>query len=87
MFAQAYLQTHGSPSGLAAAIGKPDWAVERLIRQARSVPSGIAAGWLGALHDADRKLKTGEISDADGLRLTVLRAAAEVTEARKQASR
>jgi hypothetical protein len=28
-------------------------------------------------------LKTGEISDADGLRLTMLRAAAEVTAARQ----
>jgi DNA polymerase-3 subunit delta len=83
VFAQAYLQTHGSPSGLAGALGKPDWVVERLIRQARSVPPGIAAGWLGALHDADRKLKTGEISDTDGLRLTVLRAAAEVTAVRR----
>jgi DNA polymerase-3 subunit delta len=84
VFAQAYLQTHGSGSGLAAEIGKPDWAAERLVRQARSVPPSIAAGWLGALHDADRKLKTGEISDTDGLRLTVLRAAADVTEARQQ---
>lgn len=83
VLAQAYLQTHGSASGLAAELGKPDWIAERLVRQARTVPQVIVAGWLKALHDADRKLKTGEISDADGLRLTMLRAAAEVTAARK----
>jgi DNA polymerase III subunit delta len=82
VLAQAYIQTHGSASGLAAELGKPDWAVERLVRQARSVPAGLAAGWLGALHDADRKLKTGEISDTDGLRLAVLGAAADLTAAR-----
>ena len=42
----------------------------------------MAARWLGALHDADRKLKTGEISDTEGVRLAVLRAAADLTEAR-----
>jgi DNA polymerase-3 subunit delta len=83
VLAQAYLQSHGSASGLAAELGKPDWIADRLVRQARSVPQAIAAGWLRALHDADRKLKTGEISDADGLRLTMLRAAAEVTAARQ----
>jgi DNA polymerase-3 subunit delta len=83
VLAQAYLQSHGSASGLAAELGKPDWIADRLVRQARSVPQAIAAGWLKALHDADRKLKTGEISDADGLRLTMLRAAAEVTAARQ----
>jgi DNA polymerase-3 subunit delta len=82
LLAQAYLQTHGSASGLASQLGKPDWVVERLVRQARQVPAAIAAKWLGALHDADRKLKTGEISDTDGVRLTVLRAAADLTEAR-----
>jgi DNA polymerase-3 subunit delta len=87
VLAQAYLQTHGSSAGLASAIGKPDWAADRLVRQARSAPPGVVAGWLGALHDADRKLKTGEISDTDGLRLTVLRAAAEVKAARKQPRR
>jgi DNA polymerase-3 subunit delta len=79
---QAYLQTHGSASGLASAIGKPDWMVERLVRHARLVQAPMAARWLGALHDADRKLKTGEISDTDGVRLAVLRAAADLTEAR-----
>jgi DNA polymerase-3 subunit delta len=82
LLTQAYLQDHGSSSGLAAELGKPDWAVERLIRHARAAPPGLAAGWLEALHDADRKLKTGEISDTEGLRLTVLRAAAELTAAR-----
>ncbi len=82
LLVQAYLQTHGSASGLAAAIGKPDWMVERLVRQARLVPAPVAAGWLGALHDADRKLKIGEISDTDGVRLAVLRAAADLTAAR-----
>lgn len=83
LLAQAYIQTHGSASGLASELGKPDWAVDRLLRQARSVPAELAAGWLQALHDADRKLKTGEISDTDGLRLAVLGAAADLTAARK----
>jgi DNA polymerase-3 subunit delta len=76
---QAYVKTHGSSSGLAAAIGKPDWQVERLARQARSVSPALVAGWLAALHDVDRKLKAGEIAETDGLRLAVLRAASEVT--------
>jgi len=79
---QAYLQTHGSAAGLASAIGKPDWMIERLVRHARLVPAPTAARWLGALHDADRKLKIGEISDTEGVRLAVLRAAADLTEAR-----
>jgi DNA polymerase III subunit delta len=82
VLAQAYVQAHGSSAGLAAALGKPDWQVDRLTRQARSVSPAIAAGWLAALHDVDRKLKTGEISETDGLRLAVLRAAAEVTAGR-----
>jgi hypothetical protein len=56
--------------------------VERLVRQARQVPAPVAARWVGALHDADRKLKIGEISDTDGVRLVVLRAAADLTAAR-----
>ncbi len=79
VLAQAYLQQHGSGAGLAAALGKPDWQADRLSRQARSVSATLVAGWLAALHDVDRKLKTGEISETDGLRLAVLRAAAEVT--------
>jgi DNA polymerase III subunit delta len=79
VMAQAYFQGHGSRSGLAAALGKPDWMADRLSRQAASVSQEVATGWLGTLHDVDRKLKTGEIADADGLRLAVLRAAAEVT--------
>ena len=82
VLAQAHIQTHGSASGLASELGKPDWAVERLVRQARAVPSPRRR-WLGTLHDADRKLKTGEISDTDGLRLAVLGAAADLTAARK----
>jgi hypothetical protein len=35
----------------------------------------------------DRKLKTGEISETDGLRLAVLRAAAEVTAERGKSRR
>ncbi len=76
---QAYVQRHGSGAGLAAALGKPDWQADRLSRQARSVSPALAAGWLAALHDVDRKLKTGEIAETDGLRLAVLRAAAELT--------
>ena len=79
VLAQAYLRQHGSGAGLAAALGKPDWQADRLSRQARSVSPTLVAGWLAALHDVDRKLKTGEISETDGLRLAVLRAAAEVT--------
>ena len=87
VLAQAYLQQHGSGAGLAAALGKPDWQADRLSRQARSVSAPLVAGWLAAFHDLDRKLKTGEISDTDGLRLAVLRAAAEVTAERGQRRR
>ncbi|MFI5287048.1 MAG: DNA polymerase III subunit delta [Candidatus Dormibacteria bacterium] len=87
VMAQAYVKTHGSSSGLGAALGKPDWQVDRLARQARSVSPAVVAGWLAALHDVDRKLKTGEIAEADGLRLAVLRAAAEVTAERGQRHR
>ncbi|HVC41951.1 MAG TPA: DNA polymerase III subunit delta [Candidatus Saccharimonadales bacterium] len=87
LLAQAYVQTHGSSAGLAAALGKPDWQADRLSRQARGVSPAIAAGWLAALHDVDRKLKTGEIAEADGLRLAVLRAAAEVTAERGKRGR
>ena len=79
VLAQAYVQRHGSTAGLAAALGKPDWQADRLSRQARSVSPALAARWLAALHDVDRKLKSGEIAETDGLRLAVLRAAAEVT--------
>jgi DNA polymerase III delta subunit len=84
---QAYVQSHGSGAGLAAALGKPDWQADRLSRQARSVSPALAAGWLAALHDVDRKLKSGEIAETDGLRLAVLRAAAEVTAERGQRRR
>jgi hypothetical protein len=39
------------------------------------------------LHDVDRKLKTGEIAETDGLRLAVLRAAADLTAERGQPRR
>jgi DNA polymerase-3 subunit delta len=84
---QAYVQGHGSASGLAAALGKPDWQADRLSRQARTVSPALAARWLTALHDVDRKLKTGEIAENDGLRLAVLRAAAELTAERGQRRR
>jgi DNA polymerase-3 subunit delta len=84
VLAQAYVQAHGSSAGLAAALGKPDWQADRLSRQTRSVSPAIAAGWLAALHDVDRKLKSGEIAETDGLRLVVLRAAADVTAERAQ---
>jgi DNA polymerase III subunit delta len=82
VLAQAHLRTHGSTSGLAAALGVPEWRADRLSRQARAVPAALPAGWLDALHDVDRKVKTGEIGESDGLRLVVLRAAAELTAAR-----
>ena len=82
VLAQAHLRTHGSTSGLAAALGVPEWRADRLSRQARAVPASLPAGWLDALHDVDRKVKTGDIAESDGLRLVVLRAAAELTSAR-----
>jgi DNA polymerase-3 subunit delta len=87
LLAQAYLQAHGSGSGLAAALGKPDWQADRLSRQARSVSSATTAGWLAALHDVDRKLKAGELAETDGLRIAVLRAAAAVTAERSGSRR
>jgi len=87
VLAQAHLQTHGSASGLAAALGAPEWRADRLSRQARSVPSALPASWLDALHDLDRKVKVGEIAEADGLRLVLLRAAAQLTAARERQRR
>jgi hypothetical protein len=52
------------------------------VRQARSVPAAVVAGWLRELHEADRRVKLGELGDQDVLRLFGLRAAAAVTAAR-----
>ena len=78
LMAQAYLHTHGSGAGLAAELRLPDWRADRLARQARAVPAALVAGWLRELHDVDRRIKAGELGDADGLRLLSLRAADQV---------
>jgi DNA polymerase-3 subunit delta len=78
LMAQAYLHTHGSGAGLAAELRVPDWRADRLARQARAVPAALVAAWLRELHDLDRRIKAGELGDADGLRLLALRAAGQV---------
>lgn len=82
MLAQAHLHLRGSAAGLAAELRMPDWRAERLVRQARLVPPAVVAGWLRALHEADRRVKAGEIGDVDALRLVGMRAAAQVGAAR-----
>ena len=78
LMAQAYLHDHVGTGGLAAELGVPDWRADRLARQARAVPAALVAGWLRELHDIDRRVKIGEIGDADGLRQLALRAAGQV---------
>ncbi|MBV9100528.1 MAG: DNA polymerase III subunit delta [Candidatus Dormibacteraeota bacterium] len=82
MLAQSHIHLKGSPAGLAATLRIPEWRAERLARQAPRVTPAVAAGWLHALHEADRRIKAGEIGDADALRLIGLRAAGEVTASR-----
>jgi DNA polymerase III delta subunit len=79
---QAHLAMRGTSAGLAAALGTPEWRAQRLARQARSVPAATVISWLRALHDADRRVKLGEVGDQDVLRIIGLRAAADVTRSR-----
>lgn len=78
ILAQAYMRVRGSAVGLAAELHIQDWRAERLARQARAVAPAVAAGWLRTLHDADRRVKAGEVGDQEALRAFGLRAAAEV---------
>lgn len=78
ILAQAFLRTRGSAAGLAAELRMPEWRAERLVRQARAVRPAVIAGWLRALHDVDRRVKAGEVSDIDALRVVGLRAARQV---------
>ncbi|HXO15663.1 MAG TPA: hypothetical protein VN835_04925, partial [Steroidobacteraceae bacterium] len=83
MLAQSHLHVRGSPAGLAAELHIPEWRADRLARQARVVQPQVVAAWLRALHDADRRVKAGEIGDVDALRLIGLRAARQVSATRK----
>ena len=47
----------------------------------------MVMSWLHALHDADRRVKLGEIGDQDVLRIIGLRAAAQVAASRTTATR
>lgn len=78
ILAQAYMRVRGSAVGLAAELHIQDWRAERLARQARAVAPDVAAGWLRTLHDADRRVKAGEVGDQEALRAFGLRAAAAV---------
>jgi len=78
LMAQAYIHSHGSPSGLAAELRIPDWRAARLARQAQAVPAPLVAGWIHDLHEVDRRIKAGELGDADGLRLLSLQAAEQL---------
>lgn len=83
ILAQAHMNVRGNAIGLAAEMHIPEWRAERLARQARSVAPATAAAWLRRLHDADRRIKNGEIGDQDALRLFGLDAAAQVAGARR----
>jgi DNA polymerase III subunit delta len=83
MLAQSHLHLRGNPAGLAAELHIPEWRADRLARQARAVQPAVVAEWLRELHDADRRVKAGEIGDVDALRLIGLRAARQVSATRK----
>ena len=83
MLAQSHVHLRGGPAGLAAELHIPEWRADRLARQARVVQPQVVAAWLRALHDADRRVKAGEIGDVDALRLIGLRAARQVSATRK----
>jgi DNA polymerase III subunit delta len=83
LLAQSALQMRGGAAGLAAELRIPEWRAERLARQAQAVTPAVVAGWLRSLHDIDRGLKAGEVSDSEGLRLLALRAAAQIKELRE----
>lgn len=73
---------------LATAMGLPAWRVNRLLRQARSVPAPLASGWLSRLQRIDVAVKTGDIDDAAALRLLGLSAAhALATSSRSRSAR
>lgn len=83
ILAQAYMRVRGSAIGLAAELRIPDWRAERLARQARAVAPATAAAWLHELHEADRRVKGGEIGDQDALRVFGVRAARQVAAGRR----
>jgi len=85
LMTQAILRARGSGSGLAAELRVPDWRADRLVRQARTVHPAMVAAWLQSLFEADRRVKAGEIGDADALRLFGLHAARGVIDARAAA--
>ena len=85
ILAQAYMSVRGNAVGLAAELRIPDWRADRLARQARSVAPAIAPAWLRQLHDADRRIKAGELGDQDALRVFAVRAASEVVAGRAPA--
>lgn len=78
LMAQSALQMGVSQAALATELRIPEWRAERLARQARAVQPAVVAGWLQALHEIDRGVKAGELSDAEGLRLVALRAASQM---------
>jgi DNA polymerase III subunit delta len=74
----------GGASAVASALGAPPWKAERLARQATAVPAEVLEGWLRALQRLDADVKGGRVDDAAALRSFSLRAAREVTEARRR---
>jgi DNA polymerase III subunit delta len=76
---RALLDERGASIGeIAKSMGLPDWRAERLVRQARRVPGRTAERWMRALHDLDAAGKKGEADDAEGLRIFIRKAAADV---------
>jgi len=80
--ARALLDERGaSVNEIGKTMGLPDWRAERLARQARRVPGPTAERWMRALHELDAAGKKGEADDAEGLRIFIRKAAADVARA------
>jgi DNA polymerase III delta subunit len=76
---RALLDERGaSVNDVSKAMSLPDWRAERLVRQARRVPGPTAERWIRALHELDAAGKKGEADDAEGLRIFIRKAAADV---------
>jgi DNA polymerase III delta subunit len=86
LLAQAVMQTRRGSASIASELRIPEWRAERLMRQARNVSPTLVAGWIRALHEADRRAKAGEIGDAEALRIFAIHAAQAVSSTRPAAA-
>ena len=81
--AQDVLRDGGGAGAVARALGLEPWRAERLVRRAGAVPAAAVESWLRSLQELDAGSKAGTMSDVDGLRSVVLRAAADAAGARR----